>query len=250
MENQINNTELFTRKSDDYSRYRPSYPDAAVDWLFEKYPAKHVLDIGAGTGIFTQVLLRRFQNVYAVEPNADMRSLFVKNLPEIFCSDGTGEATKLPDSSVDLITVAQAFHWLDSEKFKQEAMRILRPEGRIAIVWNTSLDNNFTVARNRVCQKYCPRFRSGHAGKHSVAEGDAFLRNSYFREVEVVSFENPFTMDLCTFEGNIRSRSYSLLPGNCDYENFMSELRIVFDRFAVDGIVIEPQETQIFFGTF
>lgn len=251
MEKPVDNTDLFTCKSNDYSKFRPSYPTSAIDWLFEKnHPCSHVLDIGAGTGIFTQALLCRFPHVSAVEPNADMRRQFLKSLPHIFCSHGTGENTGLPDASTDLITVAQAFHWLDAEKFKQEAERILHPGGKVAIVWNNSLENDFTKARNNVCRKYCPRFRKGHAGKRSAAEGDAFLRHSYFREVEVTSFPNPFVMDRRIFIGNMRSRSYALMPGDKNYGIFMKELNDVFNRFSRNGTVTDPLQTQIFLGRF
>ncbi len=248
--NMTGNTELFSRKSDDYSRFRPAYPDAALAWLRAKTSGETVLDVGAGTGIFTRQLLKYFSDVAAVEPNADMREKFRAALPELRCLDTTGEDTGVAANSVDLITVAQAFHWLDAGLFKSEAQRILRPDGQAAIVWNTSLKSDFTIARNRVCQKYCPRFHSGHAGQHSVEEGDAFLRNEYFRKVEVVSFDNPFVMDLEIFEGNMRSRSYALTPMDADYDRFMMELREVFEKFASCGTVIEPQETQIYFGTF
>ena len=244
------NTELFTNKSDDYSRYRPSYPEAAVAWLRESVKGENVVDIGAGTGIFTRVLLKYFSNVSAVEPNAPMREKFQLFLPEVPCSPGTGENTLLPENSADLITVAQAFHWLDAAQFKREAQRILRKDGKVAIVWNTSLQSDFTDARNAVCQKYCPRFRSGHAGKLSVQEGDVFLRQTFFREVEVVSFDNPFSMDKETFDGNIRSRSYALLPDEPAYPRFMSELDRVFEKYARNNIVTEPQQTQIYLGCF
>ncbi|MBE6385567.1 MAG: class I SAM-dependent methyltransferase [Lentisphaerae bacterium] len=246
----MNNKELFTHKSDDYANFRPSYPLTAIAWLREKISGEQVVDIGAGTGIFTQLLRHKFQQISAVEPNGDMRKKFMQLLPDIPCSAASGEATLYPENSVDLITVAQAFHWLDEEKFKAEAMRILRPGGKVAIVWNTSVPDDFVSARNAVCQKYCPRFRSGHAGKRTPAEGDAFLRNSYFREVEVVSFANPFIMDLETFEGNIRSRSYALTPQDEQYEDFTAELRTVFEQYSQKGFVTEPQETQIYLGSF
>ena len=244
----MNNTDLFSRKSGDYSRFRPSYPEAAIDWLFERCGPKHVLDVGAGTGIFTRALLRRFHSIAAVEPNADMRCEFVQALPGITCSGGTGEATGFPDASFDLITAAQAFHWFDAERFKIESERLLRPGGKIAIVWNTSIKNDFTMARDQICRKYCPRFRSGHAGKHSPAEGDAFLRHTFFKEVEFAAFSNPFPMNIDIFEGNIRSRSYALRPEDDGYDDFMAEHRELFNHFAIDGIVVEPQETQIYFG--
>lgn len=241
---------IFAGKSEDYSRFRPSYPDAAIDWLRERCSGERVVDIGAGTGIFTKTLLRCFEDVSAVEPNSDMRSRLVEFLPNVPCLSGAGEATGLADRSVDLITVAQAFHWIDEDKFKDEAIRILRDGGKVAIVWNTSLESDFTVARDTICRKYCPRFRAGYAGRRSPAEGDEFLRYHYFRKVEVVSFDNPFAMDKETFEGNMRSRSYFLTSNDSDYQKIIDELNLVFEKYAVNGIVIEPQETQIFLGEF
>ena len=246
----MNNKELFSHKSDDYSKFRPSYPAAAVDWLRQNVAGERVLDIGAGTGIFTKVLLHRFQNVCAVEPNAGMREKFFLNLPESPCSDGSGEETEMPDHSVDLITVAQAFHWLDEDRFKREAQRILSPGGTVAIIWNTSLNNEFTSARDEVSRKYCPRFRNGHAGKRSVAEGDLFLQNEYFREVKAVSFPNPFEMDLSVFEGNMRSRSYTPAADQPEYADFMKELRRVFEQYAENNVVVEPIETTVYLGRF
>ena len=246
----MNNRSVFSGKSEDYFRYRPSYPDVAFEWLRERCSGEIAVDIGAGTGIFTKGLLRCFKNVSAVEPNADMRKKFHEFLPDKVCSDGTGEATGLQDNSTDLITVAQAFHWLDEERFKTEAIRILRPAGKVAIIWNTTLPNEFSAARDRVCQKYCPRFRTGHAGKRSVAEGDDFLLHHYFDEVEFASFDNPFVMDRETFEGNMRSRSYAIASDHPDHQDFMTELHSVFERYAVNNVVIEQQATQIYLGKF
>ena len=120
----------------------------------------------------------------------------------------------------------------------------------MAIIWNTTLTNEFTAARDHVCQKYCPQFRAGHAGKRSVSEGDEFLRHHYFKQVEFVKFDNHFSMDMATFEGNMRSRSYALRADHPEYENFMLELREVFQYFAINNIVTEPQETQIYLGGF
>ena len=244
------NRELFTAKAEDYARFRPSYPAAAVDWLRERSSGGAVADVGAGTGIFTRLLLRRFSPVCAVEPNAAMRAVFRRFLPGIPCLDGSGESTGLPEGSVELATVAQAFHWLDEERFKAEARRILRQNGKVAIIWNSCGKNEFTLARDGVCQRYCPRFRAGHAGKRSAVEGDAFLRNSYFSKVEVVSFDNPFVMDLPAFLGNMRSRSYAPAPGDAGFDGFEAELRDVFDRFSRDGVVTEPQMTEIYLGRF
>lgn len=244
------NRELFTGKAEDYARFRPSYPAAAVDWLRERTSGGAVADVGAGTGIFTRLLLRRFAPVCAVEPNAAMRAAFRRFLPDIPCLDGSGECTDLPDGSVDLITVAQAFHWLDEELFKREARRILRKDGQVAIIWNSCVPNGFTLARDEVCKRYCPRFRAGRTGKRSAAEGDAFLREVYFSKVEVASFDNPFVMDLTAFLGNMRSRSYALVPGDAGFVEFEAELQKVFACFSENGVVTERQLTEIYLGRF
>ena len=246
----MDSKELFTRKSEDYALFRPSYPAAAVEWLAEKTSAVTVADIGAGTGIFTVCLAKRFKEIVAVEPNEEMRSRFATFLPRIPCLAGSGEASGLPETSIDLITVAQAFHWLDEEKFKSEACRILRPGGKVAIIWNTSVKDEFVLARDEVCKKYCPRFKKGHAGSRTPAEGDAFLRYVYFKEVEFISFPNPFAMTREIFAGNIRSRSYALTAEDRDFLSFQQELEGVFEKYAVNGQVTENQETQIFLGSF
>ena len=246
----MDNKELFSRKSEDYALFRPSYPEEAVQFLRSKCQGSHVADIGAGTGIFTKMLLKYFDTVTAVEPNGEMREKFRAFLPGVPCLAGSGEETGLPDESVDLITVAQAFHWLDEEKFKSESMRILRPGGKVAIVWNTTLKNEFTTERDNICKKYCPRFRSGHAGKRTPEEGDAFLRFCYFKHVEFISFSNPFVMDRSAFEGNMRSRSYMPSPEERIYGTLMEQLRNVFEKYAVREKVTEELATQIYFGSF
>ena len=245
----MDNRELFSGKSRDYSLSRPGYPAAAAAYLRRKCHGEKVVDVGAGTGIFTACLLPLFAEVCAVEPNEDMRKAFAQFLPQVPCLNACGEATTLSNQSVDLITVAQAFHWLDEDKFKLEALRILRPGGLVAIIWNSSVETSFSIARNEVCKKYCPRVKRGYAGIRTPAEGDIFLRNVWFKSVDVVEFDNPFLMDKATFEGNMRSRSYALQPNEDNYEAFTAELQKVFADFAVDNKVCEEQKTQIYLGT-
>ena len=246
----MDNRELFSGKSRSYSLARPGYPDEAAVFLRKRCKGERVADIGAGTGIFTACLLKYFSSVCAVEPNADMRREFSAFLPQVKCFDSTGENTLLPESSFDLLTVAQAFHWLDEDKFKLEAGRILRPDGAVAIIWNSSVPTDFTTARNEICKKYCPRFSRGYAGKRTPQEGDIFLREIYFKSVEFAEFDNPFYMDKELFIGNMHSRSYALRESDENYARFIQELEQLFDRFAVDGKVCEEQKTQIYLGRF
>jgi ubiquinone/menaquinone biosynthesis C-methylase UbiE len=134
--------ERFSDRVDDYRKYRPGYPEAVLQVLEERCglsPSSVVADIGSGTGILTGMLLSKAHTVYAVEPNAPMRSAAEEDYrdhPAFRSVAGSAEATTLPSRSVDLITAAQAFHWFDPEKAKAEFRRILRKEGNIALIWN------------------------------------------------------------------------------------------------------------------
>jgi SAM-dependent methyltransferase len=125
----------FGAAADAYERARPSYPDAAAEWLLPE-GARTVLDLGAGTGKLTRSLAARGLEVIAVEPLKEMRANLAAALPEVRALDGTAEAIPLPDDSVDAITVAQAWHWVDPAKATAEAARVLRPGGTLGLIWN------------------------------------------------------------------------------------------------------------------
>lgn len=125
----------FGAAADAYERARPTYPEAAVDWLVPA-GAGTVLDLGAGTGKLTRSLAARGLEVIAVEPLAEMRANLAAALPEVRALTGTAEEIPLPDGSVDAITVAQAWHWVDPERATLEAARVLRPGGTLGLIWN------------------------------------------------------------------------------------------------------------------
>jgi SAM-dependent methyltransferase len=118
-----------------YAHHRPSYPEAAVGWLLEG-AGPRVIDLGAGTGLLTRLLVARGLDVAAVEPSAGMRSEFVACLPGVEVLDGAAERIPLPDASVDAVVVAQAWHWADPTIAGPEVARVLRPGGRLGLVWN------------------------------------------------------------------------------------------------------------------
>jgi SAM-dependent methyltransferase len=122
-----------------YERGRPSYPDAAVAHLVEVLqlvPGKRVLDLAAGTGKMTRLLMQTGVDLVAVEPVAGMRAAFEAAVPGVEILEGTAEAIPLPDASVDAVVVAQAFHWFDGDQALAEIGRVLRPGGGVALVWN------------------------------------------------------------------------------------------------------------------
>ncbi|MEZ0165607.1 class I SAM-dependent methyltransferase [Kineococcus sp. LSe6-4] len=129
----------FGAVADVYDRARPSYPDEALDWLLPAAPPGRrlrVVDLGAGTGKLTRSLVARGLDVTAVEPSPGMRETFSRVLPGVEVLDGTGESIPLPDGSVDAVLMAQAWHWVDPATAVPEVARVLRPGGRLGLLWN------------------------------------------------------------------------------------------------------------------
>jgi SAM-dependent methyltransferase len=125
----------FDAAADVYEQARPSYPSEAVQWLVAA-TAERVLDLGAGTGKLTRQLVASGFSVVAVEPLPAMRALGQRAAPEATFLEGTAEQIPLPDASVDAVVVAQAWHWVDPGRAVPEVARVLRPGGRLGLVWN------------------------------------------------------------------------------------------------------------------
>jgi SAM-dependent methyltransferase len=144
----LNPTGRFSDRTDDYVKYRPSYPKGAIDAIVEGLegsPGRVAADIGAGTGISARLLGDRGLSVVAVEPNLGMRDAAEPH-PRVVWRDGTAEKTGLEDASVDLVIAAQAFHWFRAEEALREFARILRRGGRLALMWNRRRnDDPFTA---------------------------------------------------------------------------------------------------------
>lgn len=119
-----------------YERGRPTYPPEAIDWLLPS-GARNVLDLGAGTGKLTTRLVERGLDVVAVDPVPEMLEVLTASLPKTVALLGTAEDIPLEDNSVDAVLVAQAWHWVDPARAVPEVARVLRPGGRLGLVWNT-----------------------------------------------------------------------------------------------------------------
>jgi SAM-dependent methyltransferase len=120
----------------DYAALRPGYPADVVSFLLGDRPLR-VLDLGAGTGLLTDVLLAAGHDVVAVDPSAEMLAQLRARHPDVPAHVGGAEAVPLPDASVDAVVAGQAAHWFDPEPAAAQLRRVLRPGGVVGLVWNT-----------------------------------------------------------------------------------------------------------------
>ena len=129
----------FDTSADDYERGRPTYPAEALAWLAEVLrlrPGATVVDLAAGTGKLTRLLLPTGAAVVAVEPLAGMREVLARVVPGVRVLGGTAESIPLPTGRADALTVGQAFHWFRGPEALAEIHRVLRRGGRLGLLWN------------------------------------------------------------------------------------------------------------------
>ena len=138
--------ESFGSVAGQYERGRPSYPVEAVEWLVPR-TARHVLDLGAGTGKLTKLLVDLGLDVVAVDPSAEMLERLDATVDDATSAVGRAENIPLPDSSVDAVLVGQAWHWVDADRAVPEVARVLRPGGTLGLIWNIRDDRAPWVAR-------------------------------------------------------------------------------------------------------
>ena len=249
----LQSTARFSDRVDDYVRYRPDYPAALLDWLQREQGVDsgwRVADIGAGTGISSKLFLDAGYRVTAVEPNAPMRSAAEHWLQAYAGFDAVGggaDATGLPDASVDLVTVAQAFHWFDEDAARREFARILRPRGLAAIWWNSR-----RLGGTRFLEGYEALLLAYGTDYTSVAEryaDDARMRAWFgdgFRGA--ARFEHAQRLDFEALRGRLMSSSYAPKAGHPRHEPMLHALRELFDSCAENGTVSFDYDTRIFAG--
>ena len=177
---QMNPQSRFTSRAENYAKYRPSYPNEVIDSIVAELgdPSKLIAaDIGAGTGISSRLLADRGIKVMAIEPNAAMRSVAQPH-PGVEFLDGSAEDTNLPDASLDLVTCFQSFHWFNPKPTLKEFARILKPQGKLAAVWNNrNRSDEFTKEYSILTKK--------------ASNNDSELRYGTERYIRDTSWLNP-----------------------------------------------------------
>jgi SAM-dependent methyltransferase len=217
---------VFNQKARDYALYRPQYACEAVEALIITVSLNstwRVADIASGTGNVSRHLVDKVSQIFAVEPEAAMRyqaELLLGKYPSFKSISATAENTTLDDKSIDLITLGQAFHWIDWTVAKIEFNRIIKPDGWIALLWNqyeTTPDMDIDFIFSPGTQR----------------------RQSY-----PVVFEEGWA----EYIGGIRSASRNPGPGDEGYKEFEEKLKKRFYSLAVDGLVTVRYTTELSVG--
>jgi len=249
----MDSKERFSNRVEAYAKYRPGYPKEAVDCLYNEAgfrPDSVIADVGAGTGIFSKLLLERGSRVIAVEPNDAMRAAAEQSLgghPNFEAVPGSAESTGLPDQSVDFVVCAQSFHWFDREAAKREFRRILKPGGKVVILWYTRRTKGHPAVEDyeRLLQTYAIDYQKVSHRNVTPSMLLSFFKEGTMRERR---FGMRLEYDFDGLKGFVLSSSYCPLPGHPNYEPMMAELRNLFDRYGRDGTVIFGYETEIYWG--
>jgi len=242
--------ERFSDRVANYIKYRPSYPQVVVDTIISECQlgkTHTVADIGSGTGIFSKLLLDRDFDVIGVEPNESMRKAAEHQLSyyEKYSSvDGQSECTNIASSSIDLITAAQAFHWFNREKTKQEFSRILKPGGYLALIWNQrKVDQPFHKEYDSILRKYATDYNSVNHMNISDEDIAGFF---YPGKVATFDFKNSQQFDLIGFLGRMQSSSYTPKVNTREHETLMKVAEDLFHRYEASGTITFEYDTRLY----
>jgi len=226
--------ERFSSQAALYARYRPSYPPELYHWILATAgvgPGASALDLACGTGLSTRPLAELGLEVVGIDPNEKMLAEAVAEGGARYAR-GESTATGLPDQSVDLVTVAQAFHWLDIPATLREIHRVLRP-GRSAVAyWNIrDLSPGFMSEYDDSLRRFSREYA---IIDKPIETSEQIRRAEGVRDVREAEFGYRQDFDLEGFLGRVYSSSY-VVHGVKDHEPFRRELRATFERHARAG---------------
>ncbi|QPF75773.1 class I SAM-dependent methyltransferase [Roseateles sp. DAIF2] len=226
---------IFGPKVRDYAASRPDYPAALFEALAGWLPARdaRIADIGAGTGLLTAGLLARGWRVDAIEPNEEMRAAcdaWLGGRAGYRSQAGRAEALPLAEGSLDLLTAAQAFHWFEIEAARAEALRVLKPDGAVALIWN---DRVIEAPLHRALDELFAEFGGAkraallaHEERHEVPRFFGAAR------VEERAWPHEHRLDAAGLEALVFSRSYMPAREGAAGRAVSAALATLFAEFA------------------
>ena len=243
-------TQRFSSRVDDYARFRPGYPAELLALLRDQVafsPQSIIADMGSGTGILSEQLLRNGNLVFGAEPNDNMRAAAEQRFgrfPRFHSINATAEATTLASVSVDGITVAQAFHWFDGPRAVAEFRRILKPGGFTALIWNVrdTGASGFMAEYERIIHTHGSEFARSNKEIVSIER----LRELFGPALTEHVLPNFQDLDWPGLRGRVLSASYMPLKGQPGHEPMLAELQEAFARFQSGGLVRMIYNTRVY----
>lgn len=247
-----NATSRFSDRVENYVRYRPGYPPEVLRVLQTEYglsPSHVIADIASGTGIWTRMLLKNGNTVFAVEPNVEMRlagEQFLTEFPTLTSVPGKAEATTLADSSVDFVTAAQAAHWFDRSAARKEFVRILKRGGWLVLLWNERIVDStaFLRAYEQLLLNFGTDYQEVRHERTTEAVHEFFDPEPYREH----AFPMRQEFDYPGLEGRLLSSSYAPGPEHPKHQPMLQHLRHIFDQYANDGRVTFEYATRVYAG--
>lgn len=246
----MNYINRFSGKSEIYSKARPKYAEGLFQHLKDMPEINQqsiFADIGSGTGIFTRQLLDCGYKVYAVEPNDDMRKKAEEELfqnKNFVSVNGSADSTGLNENSVDFITAAQSFHWFEPELFKKECRRILKPDGKVIIVYNFRNEN---AACNKALAQLQHKYNSDFRGFSSGMNEEKCI--AFFGgNCSIYRTDNTQYYDAQGYIDRIMSSSYSPNKGSEVFNEYLKEVIEIFNKFSYEDQIAIPTDTVAYIG--
>ena len=211
-----------------YDRGRPTYPREAAVWLTSAQPLS-VLELGAGTGKLTEQLVALGHDVHATDPDPQMLAMLEKNLPAVRVSQAPAEEIPAGDASYDVVVSAQAFHWFDLDRALPEIARVLKPRGRLSLVWNQRDERIPWVKRLGTIIGTQDQLRD---------PDEKLVESQLFGEVEEASFKFWQVVDRDSIRDLVRSRSNVAVLSAAQQDAKLAEVLAFYDDFGrgMDGM--------------
>jgi SAM-dependent methyltransferase len=243
----------FSTRVDDYVKYRPGYPMEILDLLADECglnPDSVIADIGSGTGMLSRLFLDNGNAVVGVEPNREMRAAAERMLAAYarFNSlDAGAEATRLPPHSMDFMLAGQAFHWFDRAKTREEWLRVLKPEGWAALIWNDRrIDSTpFLAAYEAALREFAADYEEA---SHRNIQDDALMQPFFGGDIQRAHFDNFQRVDLDGLVGRVASASYCPERGSSRFSAMTKRLGEIFKQHARNGRVTFEYDTIMYYG--
>jgi len=208
-----------------------------------------VADIGSGTGVLTEMLLKNGNTVFAVEPNEDMRKTAEAGLsryPAFRSVEGSAELTGLRGRGVEFVTAAQSFHWFDQSAARREFQRILRVNGWVVLLWNTRKTSTpFLQAYDQLVTWVGAQTKSNVKHEDLTDEAIAKFLGKRCQSVKLGISQQ---LDFDGLIGRLTSASYSPLPGDVLHQDLILRTRELFNQFEKDGLVKLDYWTEVHAG--